>query len=284
MRVLVTGGSGRLGRYVIAELLEHGYEVVNADRQHPREGAPAARFVTTDLTDVGEVAGAMQGCEAVIHLGAIPSPYHHADEFVFTNNTQSTFAVLQAANLLGVTRATIASSVSAYGMAWTNKPFPPLYVPLDEDHPFLVHEAYGLSKEVDERTAAMFHRRTGMTIACLRFHWVALPEQLAAASPEGLRDVESGKNNLWGYVDVRDAATACRLGIEAPITGSEAFNITAADTLVATPTADLVAKLLPDTEVRSPIPGFGSGFTIEKAARLLGWRPQHSWRDGIAAK
>ena len=281
MKVLVTGGSGRLGGATIAELVAHGHEAINADRAPAPSDAPAARFITTDLTDVGQVAGALNGCDAVIHLGAIPSPYGHPDEHVFRNNTQSTFAVLHAASLLGIRRAAIASSVSAYGMAWTNKPFGPLYAPLDEEHPLLVHDPYGLSKEVDERTAAMIHRRTGMTIACLRFHWIALPEELAGASPEGVADPSGQKDNLWGYVDVRDAAAACRLAIEADFSGSEAFNVVAADTLSGQPTEELIAQYLPETELRAPIHGIAGGFAIEKAARVLGWRPRHSWRDSL---
>jgi nucleoside-diphosphate-sugar epimerase len=282
MKILVTGGSGRLGKATIAELTAHGHEAINADQAPPAEdgrGTPV-RFIKTDLTDIGQVAGALHGCDAVIHLGAIPAPYRHPDEHIFINNTQSTFAVLHAASLLGIKRAALASSVSAYGMAWTNKPFGPLYAPLDEDHPLLVHDPYGLSKEVDERTAAMIHRRTGMTIACLRFHWIALPEELAWAQPDGIADPSGMKNNLWGYVDLRDAAAACRLAIEAEFGGSEAFNIVGVDTLCGQPTEDLIAQYLPETELRAPIAGHGGGFAIEKAARVLGWRPQHSWRDG----
>jgi nucleoside-diphosphate-sugar epimerase len=275
MRVLVTGGSGRLGRFAIAELLAHGHEVVNADRRRPA-GDFSERFVETDLTDVGQVAGALRGCEAAIHLGAIPAPNRHADEIVFGNNTRSTFAVLQAAALLGVRRAAIASSVSAYGMAWTPKPFAPRYVPLDEEHPLLPHDPYGLSKEADERTAEMFHRRTGMSVAALRFHWVAKPEELAANDPAKPHDPSTFANNLWGYVDARDAGAACRLSIEADDFGFEYFNITAADTLLPEPTEELVRRYLPETEVLAPITGRSSGFTIDKAARLLNWTPQYS--------
>lgn len=281
MKVLVTGGSGRLGRATIAELVAHGHEAINADQAPPPGDAKgsAVRFVKTVLTDVGQVAGALHGCDAVVHLGAIPAPYRHPDEHIFTNNTQSTFAVLHAASLLGIGRAALASSVSAYGMAWTNKPFGPLYAPLDEDHPLLVHDPYGLSKEVDERTAAMVHRRTGMAIACLRFHWIAQPEELAGLGPDGVADPSGLKNNLWGYVDIRDAAAACRLAVEAGFTGAEAFNIVAADTLCGQPTEELIARYLPETELRAPLPGNTGGFAIEKAGRVLGWRPRHSWRD-----
>ena len=284
MRVLVTGGSGRLGQWTIRDLLAHGHEVTNADRRRAADGdATAARFIETDLGDVGQVAGAMQGHDAVVHLGAIPSPYGHADEVVFANNTQATFAVLQAASLLGLRRAAIASSVSAYGMAWTPKPFGARYAPLDEAHPLLIHDPYGLTKEVDERTAEMVHRRTGIQIAALRFHWVALTEELAGAAA-GAREHPAGMaDNLWGYVDVRDAAIACRLAIEADGFGYAAFNIVAADSLGADPTEDLIRRHLPETEIRAPIPGTASAFAIERAARLLGWRPRHSWRDTVDA-
>ena len=102
MKLLVTGGSGKVGLATIDALLETGHEVVNADRTpptNPRGSARAksVRYVETDLSDVGQVCGAMRGCDGVIHLGAIPSPYRHADEVVFANNVLGTFAVLQAA-------------------------------------------------------------------------------------------------------------------------------------------------------------------------------------------
>lgn len=279
MRVLVTGGSGRLGRVVIADLVAHGHEAVNADRVPPVQSAPGVRYIETNLGDVGQVAGAMRGCDAVIHLGAIPSPYRHADEYVFTNNTQATFSVLQAASLLGVKKAAFASSVSAYGMAWAPVHFSPAYAPIDEAMPMRNFDAYGLSKEVDEETGRMFNRRDGMQVAALRFHWVALPEELATLPPEGIEVPGNKPGNLWGYVDVRDAASACRLAVETSGFGFEAFNIAAADSLSTTPIETLILTYLPGTEIRAEMPGITGGFVIEKAAKLLGWRPRFSWRD-----
>lgn len=279
MRVLVTGGSGRVGQFTIRDLLANGHETVNADQRPPPPDGPPVRFVETDLTDVGQVAGALAGSDALIHLGAIPAPYRHPDEVVFGNNTRATFAALQAASLLGVKKAAIASSGSAYGTAYAPTRVVPRYVPLDEDHPLLNHDCYGLSKEVDERTAEMFHRRTGMQVAALRFHWVALPEELAALRPAGMEDPAGLARLLWGYVDARDAASACRRAIEADGVGFAAFNIVAADTLSTDPTEDLIRRHLPETEIRSPIPGAAGAFAIDKAKRLLGWEPRHSWRD-----
>ncbi len=282
MRVLVTGGSGRLGRWVVRELGEHGHDVVSADRTRPPQEDHrfrAARFVQMEMCDVGNVVGAMAGCDAVIHLAAIPAPYGQADEVVFRANTQSTFNVLHAASLLGLRRAVIASSVSALGMAYATHPFTPLYAPVDEEHRLLPQDPYGLSKEVDERTAEVFHRRTGMTVFALRFHWISNPGEASQQAARLQEDSAPHAQNLWGYVDVRDAALACRLGIEGEAGGFEAFNITASDTLSETPTEDLIRRYCPATELRAPISGTESGWSIQKARHLLSYEPQHSWRD-----
>lgn len=281
MRVLVTGGSGKLGSFVVSELVEHGHAVVSIDQRQPDNVPEGARFVLTNLHHIGEIAGAMSGCDAVIHLGAIPNPYGVADEVVFTNNTQATFAVLQAASLLGVRKAAIASSVSAYGAAWSPRPLLPRYVPLDEAHPMDNHDAYGLSKEVDERTAEMFVRRDGMQIAALRFHWVGHPAEIEAIGPAGMSvdALTANAKILWGYVDVRDAASACRLAIESDFGGFEAFNIVAPDTQSHTLTEQLLRTYAPSVEVRAAIPGTSSAISTEKAGRLLGWECRFGWRS-----
>ncbi len=284
-RVLVTGASGKLGRATVQELVAHGYDVIAADRSRPREAHPdGVRSIETDLLDVGQVAGAMKGCDAVIHLGAIPAPYAHADEVVFRNNTGATFAVLQAASLLGVTRAAIASSGSTYGTAWSPVPLTFRYAPVDEGHPLMNHDAYGLSKEVDERTAEMFCRRDGMSIAALRFHWIATHEEQLDRVRHFREHANQGvdAHEIWGYVDLRDAARACRLAIEAgrerPF-GFAALNIIAADTLIDDPTEESLRAYARQTEIRSEIPGTAGGFDINAAKRVIGWEPQHSWRD-----
>jgi nucleoside-diphosphate-sugar epimerase len=279
MKVLVTGGSGKLGQFAITELLAHGYDVINADRRRGPEGGPVARFVETDLSDVGQVAGLLKDCDVVVHLGAIPAPWSHADEVVFTNNTINTYSVFQAAWVAGVQKVAFASSASAYGMAWSVVSRPPLFVPVDESHPFLVADPYGLSKEVDERTAEMFHRRSGMQAIALRFHWVADPAELDWIKAAGGGDPTLHPNNLWAYVDARDAATAIRRSIEVEGLGFDTFNITAVDTLCADPTQVLIDRFFPGIDQRAPLPGHVTCFPVEKAQRLLGWTPAHSWRD-----
>jgi nucleoside-diphosphate-sugar epimerase len=281
-RVLVTGACGKLGTATVQELVTHGYEVVAADRVQPRVALPdGAWFVQTDLLDVGQVAGVMAGCAAVVHLGAIPVAYTFPNEVVFRNNTGATYATLQAASLLGVKRAAIASSASIYGTAYAPETFSPHYAPVDEAHPLLNHDPYGVGKEVDERVAEMFCRRDGMTVAALRFHWIATPEEQQAAAERYRQSPESasGLRILWGYVDLRDAARACRLALEAEPFGFAPCNIVAADMLHPLPTEEAIRRYAPQTELQAPLPGFAGAFAIDKAKRLIGWEPQHSWRQ-----
>ena len=284
-QVLVTGASGKLGSATVRELAEQGYDVVAIDRAGPREPHPdGVRTIEIDLLDIGQVAGAMKGCDAVVHLGAIPRPYVNADEIVFRNNTGATFAVLQAASLLGVNRIALASSGSIYGTAWSPAPLAFRYAPVDEAHALMVHDAYALSKEVDERTAEMFSRRDGMSIAALRFHWIATrEEQLERVEASRSTDDHAHEaGNLWGYIDLQDAARACRLAIEAarerPF-GFAPLQIVAADTYADEPTMDLIRRWAPDLEIRQEIPGTGGGYDCSAAKRVIGWEAQRSWRD-----
>jgi len=281
MQVLVTGGSGQIGQVLIANLLEHGHSAVSADRRQPSLRSSDYRFVETDLSDVGQVAGAMRGCDAVVHLGAIPTAYQNPDEVVFTHNVSATFAVFQAASLLGVRKVAFASSLAVIGTPYATKPIFPLFVPIDETHPLLVQDPYGLSKEVDERTGEMFHRRYGMQVAAMRFALVSNHADLKALcqrltgkpSPSFLDRV------LWSYVDVRDAASILRLAIEADGLGFQAFVVAANDALVDLPTGELIRQYAPAVDIRAPIPGNQSAVSTAKARELLGWNPQHSWRD-----
>jgi nucleoside-diphosphate-sugar epimerase len=281
MRVLVTGGSGRIGQAVIRELLDHGYEVVSADLRRPAARPDGFRFVQTEIGDVGQVAGAMAGCDAVIHLAAIPDAWTSADEVVFGNNTRATFAVLQAATLLGVKKAVISSSISALGTAYAPVPFAPSYAPLDEAHPLLGQDPYALSKEVDERTGEMFVRRSGMQVIAFRYSLVSPMSELKelAATLAADPGYQDWWKLFWAYLDVRDAASACRKAIEADGLGFQVMGLNMSDTLASEPTEELLRRYAPQVEIRRSIPGFSAAVSIEKARTLLGWEPVHTWRD-----
>ena len=280
-RVAVTGAAGHLGRAVVYDLLAHGYDVVGIDRVVDDEGDVRG----WDGRSVADLVPLLAGGDALVHLAAIPAPEGHLPEVVFANNTQATFAALEAAGSVGIRRAVIASSGSAYGTAWSPQPTRFAYVPVDEDHPMTNLDPYGLSKEADERTAAVMARRHGLSVAALRFHWIAPREQQLAAMAQqrrGPRDPDDELRGLWGYVDLRDAASACRLAIEAARRepyGFVALNVVAADSLADEPVADLLAEYAPEIEIRSALGPTQGAYAIDRAAAVIGWVPQHSWRD-----
>ncbi|HET9649141.1 MAG TPA: NAD(P)-dependent oxidoreductase [Microlunatus sp.] len=279
----MTGSSGLLGHAVVRDLLAAGCDVLGIDRLPARTEHERFRAGSWDGRDVDALAAQLDGCTALVHLAAIPAPYHHPDEVVFGNNTAATFAALQAAALRGIRRAVIASSISVYGMAFAPDELRPLQVPIEENHPIRCADPYALSKEADEATARMFCRRYGMTIAALRFAWVASREaQLSGTALRGELDRSDEIRNLWAYVDDRDAARACRLALVTAARrpyGFAALHIVAADVLAREPLAELVARYAPDVEIRSDPGPTGGAWSVARAEEVIGWRPEHSWRD-----
>jgi nucleoside-diphosphate-sugar epimerase len=275
--VLVTGGSGKAGKWVIEHLLEHGYQVINADQKT----SPLVRTYHVDLTDLGQAFGVMEGKDAVIHLAAIPWPGEHTAEVVFRNNVMSTFNVLQAACVLGVKKVVLAGSESALGFPFMFRRFSPQYLPIDEEHPLLAQDAYGLSKIVLEELAKGFVRRSpDMSIISLRLSYILQPQDYAAELEAAWQDEQRNDFNLWAYVDSRDTANACRLALEYSQPGFEAFYIAAPDTLMKQPTLELVQRYYPGVERIAE--GFGgrmSPLDCRKAERLLGFRAQYTWQD-----
>ncbi|MGN7455925.1 NAD-dependent epimerase/dehydratase family protein [Paenibacillus pasadenensis] len=272
MKIAVTGGSGRIGRFVLRELLEHGHEPVNVDLAAPAERI--CRTAIADLTDLGEVYGALQGADAVLHLAGVNAPGKLSPEKLFRLNSLSTYQVLEAAAGLGISRVAAASSESIYGWCFARHRFAPQHAPVDESHPLLPQESYGLSKIAGEQAMAMFHRRTGMQAVALRFGHVPLPEEY-----EWLSRHEGAERFLWSHVDSRDAAAACRLAVEADGLGFEAVNVTADDTCSLVPNEQLAARFYPSLlEFARSGPPHAAWSSNAKAKRLLGWQPRRSWR------
>src|SRR5581483_11463727 len=85
--------------------------------------------------------------------------------------------------------------------------------------------------------------------------------------------------NLWGYIDARDAAQACRLALQADLTGHEPFFIAAPNTFMKTPTADLVRRFYPETKIREERQGKWALLSTAKAERMLGFRAEHLWES-----
>jgi nucleoside-diphosphate-sugar epimerase len=276
--IVVTGGSGRAGRAVIPELREAGYEVRNVDQKPAESG----RLYRADVADLGQTVAALQGADAVVHLAAIPSPGGYPHSVVFGLNVMSTWNVLEAAEMLGIEKLVLASSVNAVGLAYGQHRIRPEYFPVDEGQPARPEDSYSLSKWVGEQMADAFARRRRVQLASFRFHGLWDTSQ---GPRQGLphTDPERGAKELWGYLDLRDAARACRMALEADWEGHEAFFLTAADTILGIPTEEAIRRTYPGVPMRKELPGFAAAFDTSKAERLFGWRPQFSWREPTAS-
>lgn len=274
--VVVTGGSGRLGRKVVDDLVANGYDVLAVDRVRPE--ALRCRFMPADLTDGAQVMDVLTGADAVIHLGAVPGPMVETQSETFRNNVLSTWNVADAAAALGLKKIVFASTAFTLGWHESAEVYWPQYVPVDEEHPLTPFEAYGLSKVVGEETFAAISRRAGIPVVSLRIMNV-IQEDGYFALPWPIPTKEQPvRFVLWPYVDVRDAVTSCRLALEASISGHEAFYIAASDIRFDAPTASLLREFASDVEVRGSLEGSASVISIEKARRMLGFEPKFSWR------
>ncbi|MFC4534141.1 NAD-dependent epimerase/dehydratase family protein [Sphaerisporangium dianthi] len=287
MKIAVTGAGGKTGRAVVQDLLAHGHEVraidvtgVPGDRGGlSRLGAPLLR---ADMTDFGDTVDALTGVDSVVHLAAIPAPGFFTDARTLNENNAMNGNVFLAAAKLGVGRVVWTSSETTLGFPFAPDS-PPHYAPLDEDHYPHPKSAYALSKVLGETMAEHVSAWSGMPIIGLRLSNVFEAADYADL-PSYWADPMSRMYNLWGYVDVRDVAQACRRALLAEVTGARAYVIAARDTLIDRPTADLVAEVFPGLTPRRPLEGCESMFTSERASRELGYVPEYSWRDVLAAQ
>jgi len=286
-KVLVTGGSGKLGRAVLRDLVAHGYEVLNLDQNKLPETICAS--VTIDLTNFGEVASAILGgvderkgpFDAVVHLAAIPAPGLAANARVFANNVPSTYNVFEACRLAGIKNIVFASSETVLGLPFDT---PPPYAPVDEDYYPRPESAYSLGKLLDETMARQFCRwDPDLRIVGLRFSNVMNPEDYAAF-PGFDADPRARKWNLWGYIDARDGAQAVRRSIEADFTGFEPFIIANADTVMSRSNMSLLAQVFPGVSSKGNMGTNTTLLSIDKAKRMLGYSPQFSWRNEVKPK
>jgi nucleoside-diphosphate-sugar epimerase len=279
-RVVVTGGSGKLGRAVVADLLRHDLSVVNVDQSPPPadQGCPHIRI---DLTDFGQTVEALtttpsDGVDAVVHLAAIPAPGITSNAATFANNAPSTYNVFSAARLAGIRNVVWASSETVLGLPFDS---PPPYLPVDENYPPRPESTYSLVKTLEELMAVQFCRwDPRLKMVGLRFSNVMTPDDYAGFA-QFQQDPVLRKWNLWSYIDARDGAQAVRRALLWETTGTEVFIIANADSVMNESSASLAAKVFPSVEVRKDLGEHETLLSIDKARRILGYEPQYSWRD-----
>ncbi len=277
-RICVTGASGRAGRVTVRELLDHGYGVVATDRVMPAQDL-GVRPLLADLTDYGQAVEVLQGVDAVVHLANIPAPEIYTPATTFTANITMNFNVFTAAARARLDRVVWASSETTLGLPFD---VPPRYAPVDEDHYPVPTSTYALSKVASETIATHIADWSQIPFIGLRFSNILGPADYQNF-PSYWADAQLRKWNLWGYIDERDAAAACRLALEAPAEGSASFIIAAADTVMNRPSASLLAEVFPEVPVTRDVGEFGTLLSIDRAGAELGFTPRHSWRGQLGA-
>jgi nucleoside-diphosphate-sugar epimerase len=286
-RICVTGATGKAGRATVRELRAAGYDVLATDAVLGADDV-AAGVLRADLTDYGQATEVLRGVDGVVHLANIPAPGRTTPAVTFNDNVAMNFNVFHAAAALGLTRVVWASSETTLGLPFGHgaeqvpgAPGALRYAPVDEDHFPLPATSYGLSKVVSETIAEQIARWSGIGFVGLRISNIMEPHDYQRF-PSYWPDSHARKWNLWGYVDVRDVAAACRLGLEADVTGSLNVIIAAADTVMNRPSRDVLAEVFPDLPLTREIGEFDTLLAIDRAKRLLGYEPRHSWRDELA--
>jgi nucleoside-diphosphate-sugar epimerase len=291
MRIFFTGGSGKAGRHVAAHLAEQGHQVTNADLvplRHPR-----VADLRIDLTDAGETYSALAGLaraeelelarkpayEAVVHFAAVPAILLTSDARTYATNVLSTYNVLEAATRLGVRKVVFASSETTYGICFAQGERRPQYVPVDEDHPTVPEDSYAMAKVTNEVTARSFQARTGADIYGLRINNVIEPHEYAEMFPDFLADPSLRRRNVFAYIDTRDLGQMVQRCLEVDGLGYEVFNVANADMSVAATTQEIRDRFYDGVELRRQMGPDETFYSIDKARELLGYAPQHSWRD-----
>ena len=284
-RVLVTGARGKLGRAVVSHLRGIGLDVLAVDRAvgDPRE--VEGEILTADLTDYGQVVEAVSGSvdehgpvDAVVHLAAVPAPGLQPNAATFANNATATYNVFAACRAAGVRRIVWASSETVLGLPFDT---PPPYAPVDEEYHPRPESTYSLVKTLEEEMARQFCRwEPDLVMVGLRFSNVMNVEDYAQF-PSWQDDPQARRWNLWGYIDARDGAQAVERGLAHTVPGADVFVIANADTVMTRPSAELLAEVYPGVELRGQVSGTDTLLGIDKARRVLGYEPQHSWRDHV---
>ena len=272
MKIALTGGNGKLGKAIADAAIAKGHHIVSIDRVLPENSHSQENisFVQADMCSYEHLREAFRGCEALVHMAAIPAPFNDPDHLVHNNNVVGNYNALRAAVDHGMKRICLASSVNAIGFAFSrNARFD--YFPIDEEHANYCEDPYSLSKWIGEQQADSFVRRyEDMSIASMRFHYVAKDRNDAAKIFTA--ESKSGLKQLWAYTRSDAAASACLLSLEANFKGHEVFYIVAPDTTLDIPSMEMAERFYPNVPIKENMKDNASFFNSKKAERILGWK------------
>jgi nucleoside-diphosphate-sugar epimerase len=292
MRIFFTGGSGKAGRHAIEHLVGQGHEVTNGDLV--AAGLDDVPDLRVDLTDAGQVFDALSAYarhrelepgtgvpryDAVVHFAAIPAILIRPDNETYRVNTLSTYNVLDAAVKLGIPKVIFASSETTYGVCFADGEVKPQYVPVDEEHPTVPEDSYAMSKVVNEVTARSFQARSGIDIYGLRINNVIEPHEYAAKFPAFIEDPALRRRNIFAYIDARDLGHMVDCCLRTDGLGYEVFNVSNDDTSVGITSAEVLARFYDGVPTTREMGEYETFYANDKAKRLVGFAPRHSWRD-----
>ncbi len=282
LRVAVTGGSGRIGSAVIRALLARGHQAVNLDIRHPAKSA--CRHVFADLTRREQVQPALEGMDAVCHLGEIPNLGNLAPEHVYAHNTAAGAVVMQCTADLGIPRLIYASSIQVYGMSFPHY-LSPAQLPCDESHPLRPQQGYALSKVANELYAQVLtaNAKGSISTAIFRLPWVCEYELSASVDSEHwtwLTPRLSRMEEIGAYVHVGDAAEAICLAVELPRAGCEVYQISADEGLFARPVRAWMQEAFPTLPaLPADWPDYRSPYLSDKFRSHFPWTPRWNLLD-----
>ncbi len=292
MRIVFTGGAGKAGRHVVPYLVGKGHQVLNLDKV-PLQ-APGVDNILTDITDAGQVKDVMQSYanlgeldeanggpkpfDAVVHFAAVPRILIAPDSECYRVNVMGTYNVIDAALKAGIRKVIFASSETTYGVCFHDGEVTPEYLPVDEEHPTVPQDSYAMSKVVNEVTARSFQARTGADIYGLRINNVIEPQEYRSMFPDFITQPEKRRRNIFAYIDARDLGEMVDRCLKTDGLGYEVFNVSNDDHSVAASTKELIDRFYPGVPVKKDMGEFETFYSNDKAKKLLGYKPQHSWR------
>lgn len=274
-KILITGGSGKLGKYIINELKDK-YNLIIFDKSAPLD--KSVEFFKGNILKRRSIKKACGNVDTVIHLAALVVSDN--PEEIFKVNVLGTVNLLESCVEKKIRRVIFASSISCLGFVYQKQLPHPQYFPIDEKHPANPKDTYGLSKLIGEYICQAYTERYGIETICLRPPWIWFPEEAKTYEPF-VKIHEAWPCLLWAYQDARDAARAFRLAIAVRGVKHERILVTSNDNGTKYPTFNLIARHYPSLKkvCQNKLTAKASLVNIRKAKKILNYRPKYTWKD-----